>query len=137
MTDWLTKTQRSYNMSSIRSRGNATTEQRLAALLRLHGIKGWRRHADLPGKPDFVFRSGHVAVFVDGCFWHGCPSCYKMPGDNRRYWSEKIDRNRTRDRRNTRLLRRKGWRVIHVWEHSLKNGLRSKAVMARIARSLN
>lgn len=137
MTDWLTKQQRSHNMSSIRSRGNATTEQRLVALLRKHRISGWRRHAPLPGRPDFVFRKERVALFVDGCFWHGCPQCYKLPGDNKPYWSDKLRRNKARDRRNSRLLRKEGWSVLHVWEHSLRDDRRASDVLARIARYLH
>lgn len=121
MTDWLSKQQRSLNMSSIRSVGNKTTEQRVASLLRRSGLTGWRRHLKLPGKPDFTFRRERVAVFVDGCFWHGCPSCYRLPGDNRPYWREKLASNRRRDRRANRELRIEGWAVLRVWEHLLES----------------
>lgn len=120
MADWLTREQRSRNMASIRSRGNTSTEKRLLSLLRSAGITGWRRHAALPGKPDFVFRSQQVAVFVDGCFWHGCPRCYRLPEDNRKYWSAKILANRRRDVSRTRYLRKCGWHVLRVWEHKLE-----------------
>src|SRR5437867_2278520 len=120
MTDWLTPQQRSFNMASIRSWGNATTEVAFAALLRSARIAGWRRHSSLPGRPDFVFQQHRLAVFVDGCFWHGCPKCYRMPGDNRPYWSEKVAGNRRRDRRAATKIRALGWRVLRIWEHSLK-----------------
>ena len=71
MTDVFSKKQRSQVMAAIRSKGNKTTELRLASILRAHGIKGWRRDQPLFGKPDFVFRRERLAVFVDGCFWHG------------------------------------------------------------------
>ena len=61
-------------MAAIRSRGNKDTELKLASILRASGITGWRRHQPLPGHPDFIFRHARLAVFVDGCFWHGCPS---------------------------------------------------------------
>jgi len=121
MADWLTREQRSRNMASIRSKGNKTTEARFVALLRAGRISGWRRHANLPGKPDFVFRKNHLAVFVDGCFWHGCPRCYRLPEDNRPYWRAKLLNNRRRDRRTARQLRTKGWRVIRIWEHLLES----------------
>src|SRR6266513_1852866 len=120
MADWLSREQRSRNMASIRSKGNATTERAFLRLLREARICGWRRHLNLPGKPDFVFRSRHLAVFIDGCFWHGCPRCYRMPEDNRPYWRKKVLTNRIRDKRNARNLRIMGWKVLRFWEHSLR-----------------
>jgi DNA mismatch endonuclease (patch repair protein) len=73
-------------------------------------------------------------VFVDGCFWHACPRCFRMPATNRDYWEVKISRNVSRDRRITRGLRAKGWKVVRVWEHSLS---RPDAVAARIGRALD
>lgn len=104
-------------MSLVRSTGNQTTEGRLAALLREAGLAGWRRHQNLPGKPDFVWRTAKVAVFVDGCFWHG-HDCGKnvTPRTNAKAWREKIERNQARDRQATRVLRERGWAVIRIWE---------------------
>lgn len=121
-------------MASIRSKGNRTTEQALAKLLRTAGIHGWRRHAKLPGKPDFVFRSKKLAVFVDGCFWHGCPRCYRLPGDNRRYWRTKVLSNRERDRRRIKELRALNWQVIRIWEHSLESARGRVAILKKLAR---
>ncbi len=73
MADVFSKSKRSKVMAAIRSKGNKDTELRLAFILRAYGIKGWRRHYPLPGKPDFVFPKQRLAVFVDGCFWHSCP----------------------------------------------------------------
>lgn len=120
-------------MASIRSYGNRTTEGRLVALFRAAGVKGWRRHCPLPGKPDFVFRVVRVAIFVDGCFWHGCPRCYKMPKSNRVFWAKRIRTNMTRDRRVATELRRQGWRVLRVWECRLRQPERT---LRRILRSL-
>ena len=136
MADWLSREQRSRNMASIRSKGNATTEQVFLHLLRQAGIHGWRRHVGLPGKPDFLFRAQRVAVFIDGCFWHGCPRCYRMPGDHRPYWKAKLSSNRRRDRRTTRKLRSLGWRVIRIWEHSLKSPLARTRAVARLSKAL-
>lgn len=73
MTDIWTKAKRSDVMSRIRGSGNKDTELKLMAVFRLHGVTGWRRKAPVFGKPDFVFPQSKLAVFVDGCFWHGCP----------------------------------------------------------------
>ena len=77
MADVFTKKKRSAVMAAIRSHGNKDTELKLISIFRGHGIKGWRRHQPLPGKPDFVFRRERLAVFVDGCFWHGHPESAK------------------------------------------------------------
>ncbi len=111
---------RSRIMAAIPGRGNKTTEERLRILMREASVSGWRRHLALPGRPDFCFPKQRVAVFVDGCYWHGCPRCFKLPKKNTEFWREKIRRNRARDRRNERLLKSNGWRVIRFWEHSLK-----------------
>jgi len=130
MADWLSREQRSRNMASIRSKGNATTERAFVALLRKARISGWRKHINLPGKPDFIFKKKSLAIFIDGCFWHGCPLCYRLPEDNRPYWRKKVLSNRLRDRRNSRRLRTKGWKVLRFWEHSFRdqNG-RDKVVL--------
>lgn len=136
MADWLSAKQRSHNMSSIRSKGNTTTERAFLRLLRTARIYGWRRHANLPGKPDFVFRSRNVAVFIDGCFWHGCPRCYRLPEDNRPYWKTKMIANRRRDKRISRLLRAKGWSVLRIWEHSLTSEKGQNLILAKLKKTI-
>lgn len=108
-------------MAAIRSKGNKATELKLVSILRAHGIKGWRRHQPLPGKPDFLFRRERLAVFVDGCFWHGCPKHGRKPGSNRKYWLSKLARNKHRDLAVSKNLRRSGWRVMRIWAHALEN----------------
>jgi DNA mismatch endonuclease, patch repair protein len=120
MADVFTKAKRSQVMSAIKGRGNKATELALIALMRKHGITGWRRNQPVFGKPDFVFRKQRLAVFVDGCFWHGCPRHANLPVGNREFWQRKLDANRKRDRRVTRELRRRGWRVLRIWEHELR-----------------
>ena len=107
-------------MSRVHSKGNETTEKRLASLLRESGLSGWRRHQPLPGRPDFVWRKARVAVFVDGCFWHG-HDCGRnvTPKTNAKAWEHKINRNKARDRKTTRLLRQVGWTVVRIWECEL------------------
>jgi DNA mismatch endonuclease, patch repair protein len=108
-------------MQAVRASGNVTTELRMAAALRAAGITGWRRQAAVFGNPDFVWRAERVALFVDGCFWHGCPQCNRaVPKTNAMFWLSKIARNRERDRQVTRELRRGGWAVFRVWEHGLR-----------------
>jgi DNA mismatch endonuclease (patch repair protein) len=119
MPDVFTKAERSAVMSRIRGRGNKATELALMKLFRRHRISGWRRQQPVFGKPDFIFRRERVALFVDGCFWHGCPRCYCRPKSNRKFWDTKIARNRERDRKVSRELRRLGWRVIRIWEHDV------------------
>ena len=119
-------------MSAIRDRGNETTELRLARAFRKAGISGWRRHIRLPGRPDFVFARLRVAIFVDGCFWHGCPRCYLAPTRNAWLWANKVETNKRRDRRVAAALRRAGWRVIRLREHELKEEGRIPARLNRI-----
>jgi DNA mismatch endonuclease, patch repair protein len=120
-------------MAAIRSRGNKDTELKLAAMLRAGGITGWRRHQQLPGRPDFVFRRERLAIFVDGCFWHGCPWHCRLPESNRAYWENKIATNALRDRAATAGLKADGWRVIPIWGHSLRS---KEAVMLRLTSQL-
>ncbi|MEO7700316.1 MAG: very short patch repair endonuclease [Opitutus sp.] len=118
-SDVYSPAKRSAVMARIRGRGNKDTELKLIALLRIHKIAGWRRGRRLAGRPDFVFPRERVVVFVDGCFWHGCPNHATWPKQNAEFWRRKILGNRKRDRTVTRLLRLKGWRVVRIWEHAL------------------
>ena len=135
MADVFTKAKRSDVMSRIRSRGNRGTELRLVAIFRAHGIAGWRRNRPVFGRPDFVFPTERVAVFVDGCFWHGCSRHGRVPASNVAFWERKLEANKRRDRLVTRTLRRLGWRVVRIWEHSLKDG--AGRVAARVRRVLD
>jgi DNA mismatch endonuclease, patch repair protein len=136
MPDFLTKSKRSALMATIRSRGNKDTELLLVKLLRRYRINGWRRNQKVFGKPDFIFRQLRLALFVDGCFWHGCPRHSHWPNSNRSFWRRKFSRNKARDALVTRTLRYAGWRVLRVWEHELakKNETR---LMRRIQRALS
>jgi DNA mismatch endonuclease (patch repair protein) len=124
-------------MSTIRGKGNKATELRMIRLCRARGITGWRRNVRLFGKPDFVFCRERVVVFVDGCFWHGCPKPKHAPQPKTRaeWWVAKLSRNRSRYGEVTRALRQAGWRVVRVWECALSRQ-RSARTIARIARAL-
>jgi DNA mismatch endonuclease, patch repair protein len=120
MADIFSKRRRSKLMSGIRSHGNAATELRFIQLLKEAGITGWRRRYPLYGKPDFVFLKLRLAVFIDGCFWHGCGRCYSSsPKSNRAFWKDKFVRNKKRDQLVNRNLRSQGWQVLRIWEHEL------------------
>ena len=105
-----------------RVRGRDTSpELRLRKLLWSEGLRGYRLHrSDLPGKPDLAFGKAHVAVFVDGCFWHGCPECYRRPKNNKEYWIAKLGKNQARDRRVNEELLALGWDVLRIWEHNVR-----------------
>lgn len=145
MADVFTQTKRSEVMSLIRSQGNMATELRLVKLMREHRITGWRRQVVLlvrPSttgrikvRPDFVFRRERVAVFVDGCYWHGCPRHYRRPKSNRKFWDAKIERNQTRDRLVTRAMRKAGWKVLRIWECALTKNKAGRA-LSRLRRAL-
>lgn len=132
--DVFTAQKRSEVMSRIRGRGNKETELALITLLRQEHITGWRRHQALLGKPDFTFRTERLVIFVDGCFWHGCPQHAKMPVNNREFWQKKLEANRARDRKVTRTLRKSGWRVLRIWEHEFKH---PKKIVQRLRVALN
>jgi DNA mismatch endonuclease, patch repair protein len=115
-------------MAAVKSTGNQSTEKSMIGIFRTHGITGWRRGLMLPGRPDFAFPGAKVAVFVDGCFWHGCKRCFKLPRTNTEYWEAKIARNKSRDRRVNKELKQKDWVVLRYWEHQLA---RSPALVAK------
>jgi DNA mismatch endonuclease (patch repair protein) len=135
MADVFTKAKRSAVMSRIRGRGNKDTELALITLLRRHHITGWRRNQKVFGKPDFLFRRNRLALFVDGCFWHGCLKHCKIPADNRGFWKKKFAANKARDRRVNRELRKLGWRVVRIWEHDLAK--RGEACVRKIQTATN
>jgi DNA mismatch endonuclease (patch repair protein) len=134
MSDIFTKKKRSEVMSRIRGAGNKDTELRLIQIFRANGITGWRRGSKLPGKPDFVFPKLKTAVFVDGCFWHGCPKHATQPKTRASFWLAKITGNKARDRKVNRLLRAKGWKVVRVWEHELRRRDEAKLVRRLLPR---
>jgi DNA mismatch endonuclease, patch repair protein len=107
-------------MAAVKSKENKATELKLISIFRANGIIGWRRNQKLAGNPDFIFRKEWIAVFVDGCFWHGCPIHCRKPNSNRSYWNQKIVRNQNRDTVVGKSLRGMGWRVLRVWEHELR-----------------
>lgn len=128
MPDVLTREQRSYCMSRIRGKDTAP-ELVLRKAISSAGLRGYRLHHKLPGKPDMVFPRWKIALFIDGCFWHKCPKCFIKPATNRKFWMEKLASNRKRDRIINTELKRNGWRVIRIWEHDAQN---QKIIKSRV-----
>jgi DNA mismatch endonuclease, patch repair protein len=113
---------RSATMRAIRGKGNQSTERRLRLALVRAGVKGWQLNPIVEGiRPDFLFGQEKLAIFLDGCFWHGCPDCaISIPRTNRKYWKTKIQCNRKRDTRFSALLKARGLQVLRIWEHELR-----------------
>lgn len=120
MTDVFSKTERSEIMRRVKAHGNKSTEMRLVALFRKNGITGWRRNYPVKGRPDFVFPEKKVAVFVDGCFWHGHDCRNTRPEAHKEYWQKKRERNIQRDKEIIALFEARGWVVLRIWECELK-----------------
>ncbi len=125
--------QRSRIMSAIRGKSNRTTELPLKMAFVRAGVKGWVLHPPtICGKPDFYFPAQRIAVFVDGCFWHGCPKCGHIPHTRSAFWEAKIRRNRQRDTNNTRLLASAGIQSFRFWEHELRHLAQLEGHVTRI-----
>lgn len=133
MPDNLTPEQRRKTMQAVRGR-NTSLEKAVASALHKSGLRFRRCDSSLPGKPDFVFVRPRLAVFVDGDFWHG----WQFPRWSAKlteYWRQKIERNRRRDHKNIRRLRRLGWGVVRIWEHEVCCDL--PGVVARISAAVH
>ena len=128
---------RSKTMSAIRGKGNRTTEVRVRMGLVRMRLAGFILNAEeLTGRPDFWFARARVAVFVDGCFWHGCPHCGHVPKTNSEFWGAKIRRNKWRDGRVDRDLRKRGISVVRIWECAIRDPKNLKRELARVARKV-
>lgn len=131
-SDRISKKERSDLMAKVRSK-DTEPEMIVRKIVHEHGFRYRLHRKDLPGKPDLVFSGKKKVIFVHGCFWHGhtCPSGANQPRSNIEYWTEKLDRNKNRDRENTRALKKMGWDVLVIWECEVKNTtLLSKTIMS-------
>lgn len=108
-------------MSKIRGKGNKDTELAMIRIFKEYHITGWRRNQKVFGKPDFTFWKQRVVIFVDGCFWHGCPVHATKPKNNAEFWEKKLGKNKERDQTVNDELVKRGWRVIRIWEHELRD----------------
>lgn len=126
MTDVFDDAMRSSVMKRVASKGNKTTELKLISIFREKGIVGWRRNYPVKGHPDFVFLKRKIAVFVDGCFWHGHDCRNTRPKDHEDYWRSKRERNMQRDQETTERFESRGWTVVRIWECELQNKNRDR-----------
>lgn len=137
MTDRVDRETRSRVMGTVRSKGTRL-EVRFAEALAIAGISDLERHPPgIPGRPDWGSREARLAIFIDSCFWHGCPQHLRMPASRLEYWNHKIARNRRRDREINQGLRQDGWMVIRIWEHQAKDRAALKRALRRIRRRLS
>jgi len=120
MGDNLTPEDRRKTMRAVKGKGTKL-EKRLWAMLAGMRLSGWKKNvATVTGKPDVVFTNQQVAIFIDGCFWHGCPYCRRtLPKTNHKYWERKIKRNVELARLHEQQLQQDGWRVVRIWEHEM------------------
>jgi DNA mismatch endonuclease (patch repair protein) len=132
MADTFTKEERSRIMAKVGSK-DTKPEVAFRRMLYRGGVR-YRLHYPIDGKPDIAIPSRRVAVFIDGCFWHRCPKCFRAPASNKRYWNLKIERNVRRDRAVNRSLKSQGWQVIRAWEHEVRD--KPKAAVKRVIASL-
>lgn len=130
--DKYSREKRSAIMSSIKS-GSTNLENYFCSALNEGGISNYKRNCrDIFGHPDIVFEIEKIVIFIDSCFWHGCPSHLRMPTSRQDYWLRKINNNIKRDRVVTKKLKLEGWKVIRIWEHSIKNPRMLKWWVSRI-----
>lgn len=129
MADVFDKSKRSEIMKKVRSKKNKSTELKLIEIFKENNIHGWRRNYMVKGHPDFVFLDKRIAIFVDGCFWHGHDCRNTRPKDNGDYWAKKRERNIKHDKEITEYFKNRGWTVIRIWECELSpKGVSAKVI---------
>ena len=136
MGDVFSKEKRSQVMKAVKSRNAKTTELKMLQVFKDLHIIGWRRTYPLVGKPDFVFPKKRIAVFVDGCFWHGHDCRNVTPKENSDFWEKKRRYNKSHDEEVAKILTTKGWDVIRIWECELKRK-NKEILIAKLAELLN
>ncbi|SHL13555.1 very short patch repair endonuclease [Alicyclobacillus tolerans] len=120
MTDNVSRRRRSEIMSAVRS-NNTSLELRVRRELWRRGFQFRTNVKDLPGKPDIAIKKLKLVIFIDSCFWHGCPEHVRMPKSNVEYWTTKIEKNKTTDKTITEHYQAMGWHIVRIWEHDVKS----------------
>mgnify|MGYP002619771559 FL=1 len=133
MTDVLSKEQRRKNMQAIRAKETAL-EKLVRKELWKKGIRYRKNVRGLMGAPDIAIKKYKLVVFLDSCYWHGCPEHGVMPKSNREFWEKKIKRNVDRDMEVTKYYKSRSWTILRFWEHEVKQDLGS--VIDRIINSI-
>jgi len=128
VADVFDKEKRSAVMRSIKAKKNKSTELALIKVFREQGVTGWRRGYPVKGRPDFVFIKKRIAVFVDGCFWHGHDCRNTRPKENKAFWEKKIGGNIARDKIVTEMFESRDWTVVRIWECELKMKKRDELI---------
>jgi len=138
MVDNLKPEDRKKTMQAVKGKGTSL-ERRLFSILAAMGLKGWKKNvSEVAGKPDVVFDAKRVAIFINGCFWHGCPHCRrKLPETNREYWKRKIRRNITLAKFNNQKLLNDRWTVLRIWEHEMRNPADVDKIKSEIRHALS
>ncbi len=133
MPDNLKPADRRQTMQAVKGKGTSL-ERKLASMLAGMRIKGWKKNIrELIGKPDIVFPKERIGIFIDGCFWHGCPVCQRrMPETNKEYWETKIKRNIERAKYQNQVLSNEGWVVIRIWEHEMRDPASMKIIKSKL-----
>jgi DNA mismatch endonuclease (patch repair protein) len=137
MTDHLKPAERSRNMSKIKSK-NTRPEKVVRSFLHLNGFRFRLHNKNLPGKPDITLKKYNTVIFVNGCFWHHHKNCKRanIPKSNKDYWIPKIEKNKSRDKKNIADLKKNKWKVLVVWECEVKNMEKiSKKITRRILKT--
>lgn len=120
-------------MASIKGK-NTKPEIIIRKLLWAQGIRYRIHNKKIIGTPDIAIKKKRTAVFLDGCFWHGCSKCYKVPKTNRKFWKDKLEYNKQRRRKVRYELKKEGWKVLEFWEHQIIS--HPTTVTQKIARHL-
>ena len=120
MADKFSPKKRSQIMSKIKSK-NTKLENKIISDLWKKGFRFRRNVASLKGKPDIAIKKYKIVIFIDSCFWHGCPQHCRMPSTNKIYWEKKIKKNRERDKEVSNYYKKNGWHILRIWEHKLKD----------------
>ncbi|GED59946.1 very short patch repair endonuclease [Brevibacillus formosus] len=124
MVDMFTKEQRSKNMRAIRSTGS-TLESKVTKELWKRGLRFRKNVRKLMGNPDIAIQKHKIVIFLDSCFWHSCPIHGNVPATNVGYWQKKLKRNIDRDIEVNEYYSKKGWKILRIWEHEVKNDFES------------
>ena len=127
MADTVSKKKRSEIMSKIKSKDSKIEVEFRKAIWKA-GFRYRKNPANYFGKPDLVLKKYKTVIFVDSCFWHGCKKHCRLPATNKKYWNEKIERNKQRDKEVNRYYKKEGWQVLRVWEHDLSHKNFDKAI---------
>jgi DNA mismatch endonuclease (patch repair protein) len=134
VADQFSSEKRSQIMRKIKSK-NTKLENKIISDLWKKGYRFRRNVTSLYGKPDIAVKKYKVVIFIDSCFWHGCPEHCRMPASNKSYWENKIKNNKERDKKVTEHYKEKGWNILRIWEHELKNNY--ETTLTKIEKFIN